>query len=83
VTNAQRRRVLWVAAPVVGADSIAVAQRVQAWVLDSANERDAAAVLAELPHPARLMYRWAIRPRYEAEHRWQTNLSTTKRRSNP
>ncbi len=52
MTNAQRRRVLRVAVPVVGADSIAVAQRVQAWVLGSANERDAAAVLANSPRAA-------------------------------
>ncbi len=47
-----------------------------AWVLDDAGERDAAAVLAELPRPAHLVYRWAIRPRYEAEHRWQADPST-------
>jgi iron-sulfur cluster repair protein YtfE (RIC family) len=41
------------------------------WVLDGAGERDAAAVLTELPPPARLVYRWVLRPRYDAQHRWQ------------
>ena len=41
------------------------------WVLDDAGERDAAAVLTELPPPARLVYRWVLRPRYDAQHRWQ------------
>jgi len=42
-----------------------------AWVLDDAGEQDAAAVLSELPPPARLVYRWVLRPRYDAQHRWQ------------
>jgi len=41
------------------------------WVLDDAGEQDAAAVLTELPPPARLVYRWVLRPRYNAQHRWQ------------
>jgi iron-sulfur cluster repair protein YtfE (RIC family) len=41
------------------------------WVLDDAGEQDAAAVLTELPPPARLAYRWVLRPRYDAQHRWQ------------
>ena len=41
------------------------------WVLDDAGEQDAAAVLTELPPPARLVYRWVLRPRYDAQHRWQ------------
>ena len=41
------------------------------WVLDDAGEQDAAAVLTELPPPARLVYRWMLRPRYDAQHRWQ------------
>jgi hemerythrin-like domain-containing protein len=41
------------------------------WVLDNASEQDAAAVLAEIPPPARLVYRRVLRPRYDAQHRWQ------------
>ena len=41
------------------------------WILDDADEQDAAAVLTELPPPARLVYRWLLRPRYQAQHRWQ------------
>jgi hemerythrin-like domain-containing protein len=41
------------------------------WILDSAGEQDAAAVLTELPPPARLVYRRVLKPRYEAQHRWQ------------
>jgi hemerythrin-like domain-containing protein len=41
------------------------------WVLDDAGEQDAAAVLAEIPPPARLAYRWVIRPRHDAQHLWQ------------
>ncbi len=41
------------------------------WILDDAGEQDAAAVLAEMPPPARLAYRWVLRPRYDAQHRWQ------------
>jgi hemerythrin-like domain-containing protein len=42
-----------------------------AWILDDASEQDAAAVLAEMPPPARLVYRRVLRPRYDAQHRWQ------------
>jgi hemerythrin-like domain-containing protein len=41
------------------------------WVLDDADDQDAAAVLSEMPPPARLAYRFVLRPRYEAQHRWQ------------
>jgi iron-sulfur cluster repair protein YtfE (RIC family) len=41
------------------------------WVLDDAGQQDAAAVLAEIPPPARLAYRWVIRPRHDAQHLWQ------------
>jgi len=41
------------------------------WILDSAGEQDAAAVLTEMPPPARLVYRRILKPRYEAQHRWQ------------
>jgi iron-sulfur cluster repair protein YtfE (RIC family) len=41
------------------------------WVLDDASEEDAAAVLAELPRPAHLVYRFILRPRYAAQRRWQ------------
>ena len=41
------------------------------WILDDAGEQDAAAVLAEMPPPARLAYRRVLRPRYDAQHRWQ------------
>ena len=42
-----------------------------AWILDAASNQDAATVLTELPPPARLVYRWVLRPRYDAQHRWQ------------
>jgi hemerythrin-like domain-containing protein len=47
------------------------------WILDDA-EQDAAAVLTEMPLPARLVYRRVLRPRYDAQHRWQIPSPTTK-----
>jgi Hemerythrin HHE cation binding domain len=47
------------------------------WVLDDAGEQDAAAVLTEMPPPARLIYRRVLRPRYDAQHRWQIPSPTT------
>jgi hemerythrin-like domain-containing protein len=41
-----------------------------AWILHGASEQDAAAVLAEMPPPARLVYRQVLRRRYDAQHRW-------------
>ncbi len=41
------------------------------WLLDNASEQDAAAVLTEMPPPARLVYRRVLKPRYDAQHRWQ------------
>jgi Hemerythrin HHE cation binding domain len=41
------------------------------WVLDNASDQDTAAVLAELPRPAHLVYRRVLRPRYQAQRRWQ------------
>jgi hemerythrin-like domain-containing protein len=41
------------------------------WVLDDASDHDAAAVRAELPRPAQLVYRWILRPRYLAQRPWQ------------
>jgi hemerythrin-like domain-containing protein len=41
------------------------------WVLDEASDEDAAAVMAELPRPAHLVYRWVLQPRYHAQQRWQ------------
>ena len=41
------------------------------WILDDADEPDAAAVLIEMPPPARVVYRRVLRPRYTAQHRWQ------------
>jgi hemerythrin-like domain-containing protein len=41
------------------------------WILDNAGPQDAAAVLTEMPPPARLIYRLVLRRRYDAEHRWQ------------
>lgn len=40
------------------------------WILDDAGEHNAAAVLTEMP-PARLVYRRVLRPRHDAQHRWQ------------
>src|SRR6266704_6516410 len=48
------------------------------WILDDASEQDAAAVLAEMPPPARLAYRRVLRPRYEAQHRWQIPTPNAK-----
>ncbi|MBO0785610.1 MAG: hypothetical protein J2P33_05985 [Actinobacteria bacterium] len=42
-----------------------------AWILDGASQQDTAAVLSEMPPPARLLYRLLLRPRYRAQHRWQ------------
>jgi iron-sulfur cluster repair protein YtfE (RIC family) len=42
-----------------------------AWILDDASQQDATAVLTEMPPPARLIYRRVLRPRYDAQHRWQ------------
>ena len=41
------------------------------WVLDEASDQDTAAVLGELPRPAHLVYRRLLRPRDEAQPRWQ------------
>jgi hypothetical protein len=41
------------------------------WVLDDASDADAAAVMTELPRPAQLVYRWVLRPGYDARRRWQ------------
>jgi hypothetical protein len=41
------------------------------WILDDAGQQDTAAVLTEMPPPARLIYRRVLRPRYDAQHRWQ------------
>jgi Hemerythrin HHE cation binding domain len=49
------------------------------WVLDDASDEDAAAVLAELPRPAHLVYRWLLRPRYVAQQRWQPVSPATDR----
>ena len=48
------------------------------WILDDAGEQDAAAVLAEMPPPARLVYRRVLRPRYDAQHRWQISGPAAK-----
>jgi len=42
-----------------------------AWILDGAGDNDAAAVLSEMPRPARLVHRWILKPRYGRQHRWQ------------
>jgi hypothetical protein len=46
------------------------------WILDNASEQDAASVLAEMPPPARLVYRRVLKPRYDAQHRWQIPMPT-------
>jgi hemerythrin-like domain-containing protein len=48
------------------------------WILDDAGEHDTAAVLTEMPPPARLVYRRVLRPRYDAQHRWQIPSPATK-----
>jgi len=42
-----------------------------AWILDSADDENAAAVLTEMPPMARLVYRRILKPRYESQRRWQ------------
>jgi hypothetical protein len=49
-----------------------------AWILDDAGEQDAAAVLTEMPPAARLAYRRVLRPRYDAQHRWQIPTPTSE-----
>jgi hypothetical protein len=49
-----------------------------AWILDDAGRHDAMAVLAEMPRPARLVYRRVLRPRYDAQHRWQNPVPAAK-----
>jgi hypothetical protein len=48
------------------------------WILDGATGQDTAAVLAEIPPPARLVYRRVLRPRYDAQHRWRIPSTTAK-----
>jgi len=48
------------------------------WILDDADDQDAAAVLTEMPPPARLVYRRILKPRYEAQHRWQIPSPTAE-----
>ena len=48
------------------------------WILDDASELDAEAVLAEIPPPARLVYRRVLRPRYDAQHRWRIPSPTAQ-----
>jgi hypothetical protein len=42
------------------------------WVLDDAEPSDAATVLHELPPPARLVYRFVLKPRYDARQLWRS-----------
>ena len=42
-----------------------------AWILHDASQQDTAAVLTQMPSPARLIYRRVLRPRYDARHRWE------------
>jgi hemerythrin-like domain-containing protein len=53
------------------------------WILDDASEQDAAAVLTELPPPARLVYRRVLRPRYDAQHRWHIPRAATAQSGAP
>jgi len=48
------------------------------WILDDAGQQDTAAVLTEMPPPARLIYRRVLRPRYDAQHRWRIPSAPTK-----
>jgi hypothetical protein len=48
------------------------------WILDDAGEQEAAAVLTEMPPPARLVYRRILKPRYDAQHRWQLPSPTAE-----
>jgi hemerythrin-like domain-containing protein len=42
-----------------------------AWILDQASDRDAAAVLTEMPAPVGVVYRRILKPRYDGQRRWQ------------
>ena len=42
-----------------------------AWILDQASDRDAGAVLGDMPAPVHLVYRRILKPRYDAQRRWQ------------
>jgi iron-sulfur cluster repair protein YtfE (RIC family) len=41
------------------------------WLLDDADAHDSEAVFAEMPRPVRLVYRRFLKPRYDAQRRWQ------------
>jgi iron-sulfur cluster repair protein YtfE (RIC family) len=43
-----------------------------AWLLDDADPNDVKAVFTEIPRPARPVYRRILKPRYDAQRRWQT-----------
>jgi hypothetical protein len=34
--------------------------------------------LTEIPPPARLVYRWVLRSRYDAQHRWRIRSPTAQ-----
>jgi len=40
-------------------------------LLDDADAHDSEAVFAEMPRPVRLVYRRFLKPRYDAQRRWQ------------
>ena len=46
------------------------------WIRDDASPEDTAAVMAEVPAPARLLYRMVLRRRSTAERRWDVDATT-------
>ncbi|MDR2985668.1 MAG: hemerythrin domain-containing protein [Nocardiopsaceae bacterium] len=47
-----------------------------AWVLDDAGDQETEAVFSVIPPPARLVYRWVLRPRHDAHHLWEMPTAT-------
>jgi len=68
LTRAQWRRFLLT---VRGRRTLRERPQFLTWILDDASNQDAAAVLSELPPPARVVYQRILKPRYDARHHWQ------------
>ena len=51
-------------------NGLAAGSEMFAWILDGAGREHAAATLAQLPRPLRLLYRARWKPRFERTPRW-------------
>ena len=51
-------------------NGLAAGSEMFAWILDGADREHAAATLAQLPPPLRLLYRARWKPRFERTPRW-------------